>query len=133
VIFQIDPHSPKPVYRQLIDQVKYAVASGRLRVGERLPTIREVAVQTHTNRNTVARAYSDMEREGLITTRTGHGSFVSGEAPDQSRERSEEILAEKMDEILALAHQFRISDEDLTDLLKRRQKILKEPEESEEK
>ncbi len=118
MIFQIDPNSPKPVYQQIMDQAKYAVASGRLGVGDRLPTIREVAVQTRTNRNTVARAYAELEREGFLHTRTGQGSFISGEAPTHGRDRSRRILAERMDELLALAHQFRLDGAELENLLR---------------
>lgn len=81
MIFRIDPATSKPVYQQIIDQVKYAVATGRLVEGDRLEPIRDVAVQTRVNRNTIARAYLELEREGLIRTRAGQGSFICGEAP----------------------------------------------------
>lgn len=127
MIFHIDPNSPKPVYQQIVDQLKYAVASGRLAVGDRLPTIREVAVQTRTNRNTVARAYTELEREGFLHTRSGLGSFVSGEAPAHGRERSRRILADRLDELLALAHQFRIPAEDLEALVRERLQRVRLP------
>ncbi len=127
MIFHIDPNSPKPVYQQIIDQAKYAVASGRLQTGDRLPTIREVAVQTRTNRNTVARAYAELEREGFLHTRTGQGSFISGEAPAHGRERSRRILAERMDELLALAHQFRLDGGELEGLLRERLEHVRLP------
>ena len=127
MIFQIELNSPKPVYQQIVDQLKYAVASGRLAVGDRLPTIREVAVQTRTNRNTVARAYTELEREGFLHTRPGLGSFVSGEAPAHGRKRSRRILAERLDELLALAHQFRMPAEELEELVRERLERVRLP------
>ena len=66
MIFQVDPASSKPVYQQLMDQVKLAIAGRRLRPGDKLPTVRDLAVQLRINRNTVARVYSELEREGAI-------------------------------------------------------------------
>ncbi len=121
MIFDIDLSSPKPVYQQLIDQVKYAVASGRLRAGERLGTIRDVAVQARVNRNTVARAWIELEREGVIRTRTGQGSFISedgGRAIGKAQARR--ILADRLDDLLAQAHQFGLSEEDVQELVRQR-------------
>ena len=120
MIFLIDPNSPKPVYQQLIDQVKYAVASGRLTPGDRLPPIRDVAIQARANRNTVARAYMDLEREGVIRSKAGQGSFVSDGAPEVSRARARRMLEGRIDDLLAQAHQFRLSEEDLLDLVRER-------------
>jgi GntR family transcriptional regulator len=80
MIFRIDPSATMPVYLQIIDQVKRAIARGVLRPGDLLPPIRDVAVQTRINRNTVARAYTELEREGLITARQGIGSIISERA-----------------------------------------------------
>lgn len=76
-LFQLDPHDEAPLYQQLIDQVKRAVADGRLRPGDRLPAIRDLAAELRLNRNTVARVYSLLETQGLLFTRTGQGCFVS--------------------------------------------------------
>ena len=64
MLFHLDPASTTSVYRQLCDQVKRSVAAGSLAPGDRLPTIREVAVRTRVNRNTVAKAYAELERDG---------------------------------------------------------------------
>ena len=119
MIFKIDPSSPKPVYQQIIDQVKYAVAAGRLKEGDRLGSIRDVAVQTRVNRNTVARAYMDLEREGIIRSKTGQGSFIS-DGPDVSRSRAKRILSDLIDDILVQAHHFRLSGEDVLNLFRER-------------
>lgn len=120
MIFTVDPYAPKAVYQQLIDQVKYAIARGRLAAGERLPAIRDVAVQARVNRNTVARAYQELEREGVIRSRAGQGSFVSEEAPEVSRARARRELAPRIDELLAQAHHWRLSEEELLTLVRER-------------
>jgi GntR family transcriptional regulator len=120
MIFEIDPHSGKPIYHQITSQVRYALATGRLRTGDRLPSIRELAVQTRVNRNTIAKAYAEMEREGLIVSRTGQGSFVSDRGPAHGRDRSLEILTERIDDLLALAGSFHLDREELRELFEQR-------------
>lgn len=75
--FHLDPQSGVPVYRQLIDQVMGAVAAGRLAGGDRLPTVRQVAVDLSINPNTVVRAYRELEIRGMLETQQGTGTFVS--------------------------------------------------------
>ena len=75
-IFTIDPRSGVPIYLQLIDQVKRSVAVGVLAAGEQLPTVKQLAVDLTINPNTVARAYRDLERDEVIETAPGRGSFV---------------------------------------------------------
>ena len=77
-IFTVDPRSGIPLYLQLIDQVKRAVALGTLAPGEQLPTVKALALDLTINANTVARAYRDLERDGVIETSPGRGSFVRG-------------------------------------------------------
>jgi GntR family transcriptional regulator len=120
MILRIDPASPKPVYQQIVDQVKYAVATGRLAPGDRLDPIRDVAVATRVNRNTIARAYLELEREGVIRTRVGQGSFIQGDAAGPGKARARKALADAFDELLAQAHQFRMSEDEVLDLLKER-------------
>jgi len=76
-VFRLDPHSGVPVYRQLIDQVQAAVATGALRTGDQLPTVRRVAVDLAINPNTVSRAYREMELRGILDTQQGTGTFVA--------------------------------------------------------
>jgi len=75
--FQLNVHSGVPVYRQLIDQVQGALAAGRLKAGDQLPTIRQVAVDLAINPNTVTRAYREMEIRGLLETQQGTGTFFA--------------------------------------------------------
>ena len=78
-IFTVDPHTGVPIYLQLIEQVKRSVALGVLSAGERLPTVKQLATQLTINSNTVARAYRELERDGIIETSVGRGSFVRGD------------------------------------------------------
>src|SRR5215510_7967339 len=94
--FQINPHSGLPVYRQMIDQVKYYVASGAVKAGDQLPSIRELAQVLAINPTTVARVYSDLEHEGVIEMRHGKGAFVAANTrrvPAAGREKALRRLA----------------------------------------
>jgi len=86
-IFTVDPRSGVPIYLQLIEQVKRGVALGTLASGEQLPTVKALALELTVNPNTVARAYRDLERDGVIETSPGRGSFVrvNGIAPSELR------------------------------------------------
>lgn len=75
--FSVDPHGGAPLYQQLTEQIKRAIAVGALAPGERLPTVKSLALELKLNPNTVARVYRDLEREGVIATAPGRGSFVS--------------------------------------------------------
>jgi GntR family transcriptional regulator len=86
--FRLDSHSGVPVYRQLIDQVLAAVATGTLRVADQLPTVRGVAVDLAINPNTVSRAYREMELRGILDTQQGTGTFVA-ENPAAARTEAE--------------------------------------------
>ena len=127
MIFDIDPNSPKPIYQQIVDQVRYALATGNLREGDRLPPIRDVATQARVNRNTIAKAYTELEREGVIRSRQGLGSFISAEGPSHGRGRSREILRDRIDDLLALAHSFRMSEQELQALIEERIRRMMPP------
>ena len=77
ITFTLDPNSGVPIYRQIQDQVRYGIASGRLRPGEQLPTVRALAVDLSVNPNTVIKAYTELERQGVLTTEQGSGTFVA--------------------------------------------------------
>lgn len=86
-IFTVDPRSGVPIYLQLIEQVKRGIALGTLASGEQLPTVKALALELTVNPNTVARAYRDLERDGVIETSPGRGSFVrqNGVLPSELR------------------------------------------------
>ncbi|HEY1728820.1 MAG TPA: GntR family transcriptional regulator [Candidatus Baltobacteraceae bacterium] len=88
-IFTVDPRSGVPIYLQLIEQVKRGVALGTLASGEQLPTVKALALELTVNPNTVARAYRDLERDGVIETSPGRGSFVRNNGPASSEIRTD--------------------------------------------
>jgi GntR family transcriptional regulator len=92
--FQINPHSGVPVYRQMVDQVKYYIASETLKPGDQLPSIRELAQKLAVNPTTVVRVYSDLEHEGVIEMRHGKGAFVAVSARRMSATERERTLRE---------------------------------------
>jgi GntR family transcriptional regulator len=120
MFLQLDISSSKPLYQQLIDQVKFAVASGRLRAGDRLPPIRDLAVQLRMNRNTVARVYSELEREGIVYNRAGQGCFVSDRGSSLSRAEQRRQVTSRLDELIAQARLFDLSREQLTEIFTQR-------------
>lgn len=88
---QIDPHSGVPVYRQIMDQIKYCGASGLLKPNSQLPSIRELALALSINPTTVVKAYSELEHEGVIEMRHGKGAFLA-DAPRMSDARRKQVL-----------------------------------------
>ena len=80
--FFLDLADDTPIYRQIIRQIEYAILSGRLKSGDRLPTIRSLAVELKTNPNTIAKAYGELEIRGILTTQVGSGTFISDKKPE---------------------------------------------------
>src|ERR671937_523194 len=83
-MFHIDTKHPTPLYHQLERSIRFAIATGKLRIGDQLPTVRQLAVDLRINANTVARVYAELERDGVLETRRGVGSFVAA-TPGQAR------------------------------------------------
>jgi GntR family transcriptional regulator len=79
--FHLDPHDPLPLYAQLERAIKLAVATGELKVDDRLPTVRQLAVELKVNANTIARVYAELERQGVLATKRGVGTFIQSQAP----------------------------------------------------
>jgi GntR family transcriptional regulator len=98
--FQVDPTNRVPIYRQLMDQIRLAVARGRLRPGSRLPSVRVLSRELVVNPNTIARVYTELEREGLLNTRPGMGVFVAEPQADLSAAARRQRLAEIIDGFL---------------------------------
>ena len=90
--FLIDTKSGIPIYRQIIEQIKFAIAGGRLVTGQQLPTVRQLAVDLSINPNTVIRAYRELEIEGLLETQQGSGTFVSQKNPEIDRLEKKRML-----------------------------------------
>jgi len=117
-----------PIYLQIANQVKYLVASGRLSPGEQLPPVRTLAEDLVINPNTVARAYRELEREGILVTRRGAGVYVSDAGSPLAKREQKKILSERVDMLLAEAEQLNVDLEDLIELINERKKLLKEKE-----
>ena len=107
--FQIDFKSGKPVYLQIVDQVRYAAASGVLRAGDSLPSIRPLAEELRLNRNTVAKAYAELETLGVIETHPGRGCFVKDGAATFTKPVREKILLKEIDEAIVAAHHLQVN------------------------
>jgi GntR family transcriptional regulator len=127
MFFEVDLTSSKAVYQQLIDQVKLAVASDRLQTGDRLPPIRDVAVQVRVNRNTVARVYAELEREGIVYTRAGQGCFISDRGSSLSRAEQRRQIITRLEEIIAQARLFGMTREKLSEMFQERLDAIFQP------
>jgi GntR family transcriptional regulator len=101
--FQIDSASRTPIYRQLVGQIREAVARGRLSPESRLPSVRDLSRQLVINPNTVARVYTELEREGVLNTRPGLGVFVAQPRSDLTKRARRERLTTSVDELLTEA------------------------------
>src|SRR2546423_14360964 len=104
MMLQINFKSGKPVYLQVVDQIKSAAASGALQAGEPLPSIRPLAEQLRINRNTVAKAYAELEGQGVIETRAGKGCFVTENNSPFKKGVRQAMLAEDIDAVIVQAH-----------------------------
>ena len=112
ISFQLDLKSGVPFYRQIIDRVRSAIATGELGAGDRLPTVRQLAVDLSVNPNTVSRAYTELELTGLVETQMGSGTFVSGKGVERDDVERQRILDQLCQEFLSRAssHGFTIDD-----------------------
>jgi GntR family transcriptional regulator len=113
-----------PIYLQIVNQVKYLVASGRLAHGEELPPIRVLAQRLLVNPNTVARAYRELETAGLVIKRRTAGTFVSTAGSPLERRERLKILSKRIDALLAEARQMDVSSSNLLKLIRRRQQRI---------
>lgn len=111
--FQIDSKSGVPFYRQIIEQVKFAIGRGGLQPGDRLPTVRQLAVDLSINLNTVIRAYRELEIEGMLTTQQGSGTFVSEHRPDIDRLERQRMLDQIVTDMLARGSSYGFTIDDL--------------------
>ena len=93
---QIDPASSVPIFTQITNQIKYSIAMGAYRADDKLPSVRELAVQLRVNPNTVVKAYRELEREAVVYTQRGLGVFVSKDAPGISRKERKRIIDERL-------------------------------------
>lgn len=113
-----------PIYRQIVNQVKYLVASGLLRPGEELPPIRTLALQLKVTPNTIVKAYDELEIAGIVHKRRGSGTFVSDGRPQLALRERRRIIEQRIDALLAEAHQLNINADDLLRMLRERRAAM---------
>ncbi len=120
MLLQINFRSGKPVYLQLVDQVKAAAASGALRPGEALPSVRPLAEELRVNRNTISRAYSELESQGVIETVPGKGCFLKDNHARLRKDIRRKLLIEEIDQVILMAHHLQVSGSELLKLIEDR-------------
>src|ERR1019366_4786753 len=120
MILQINFKSGKPVYLQIVDQVRAAAASGALQPGEGLPSIRPLAEELRLNRNTVAKAYAELESLGVIETIGGKGCFLKDNHSPFTKQVRHKLLIKDIDQAVVSAHQLQVDPETLLTLVRER-------------
>jgi GntR family transcriptional regulator len=113
-----------PIYLQIANQVKYLVAGGRLAPGDELPAIRVLAHQLLVNPNTVARAYLELERGGVVQKRHGSGTYISDAGSPLARKERLKILFERVDALVAEARHLEVDSQELIRLIKERSQSI---------
>jgi len=120
MLFQLNYKSAKAVYLQLVDQVKAAAASGAVREGDPLPGIRTLAEELRVNRNTVAKAYAELESQGVIETLAGKGCFVRSSGSPFRKDVRRRLVAETIDDAVVHAHHLQIDKAEFLRLVEER-------------
>jgi GntR family transcriptional regulator len=115
-----------PIYRQIVNQVMYLVASGFLKPGEELPPIRTLALQLKVTPNTIVKAYGDLENSGVVHKRRGSGTFVSEGRPQIAQRERRRVIEQRIDALLAEAHQLNFTADDLLRMVRERKATMDE-------
>ena len=123
-MFHIDTKHPTPLYHQLERSIKFAIATGKLRIGDQLPTVRQLAVELKINANTVAKVYAELERSGVLQTRRGVGTFVHDRPAEVAfnRRDRERHLRELTDHFIAETHSRGFTLDDVIEHLEHRRR-----------
>lgn len=116
-----------PIYLQIVNQVKYLVASGRLNSGDEIPPIRVLAERLLVNPNTVARAYRELEMAGVVEKRRTAGTFIADAGSKLSRRECRKILTERVDALLTESRQMKVPTDDLLQLIREREQKMESP------
>jgi len=123
---QITPGSDEPIYLQIVEQVGETIAKGQLAVGDKLPAVRKLASELVINPNTVARAYTILEQTGLVTTKTGSGTFVANPALRSKDTVGINMLADRMDSLIVRGLNLGLESQDIIAMFKDRlEKFIK--------
>lgn len=120
MILQINYKSGKPVYLQVVDQIKAAAASGALKTGEALPSIRPLAEELRVNRNTIAKAYSELESLGIVETQPGRGCYLKENHAGMRKDVRRKLLVEEIDTAIVQAHHLQVPTDEFLQLVRER-------------
>src|SRR5690242_3642009 len=132
MLLHINYKSGKPVYLQVVDQIKAAAAAGTLQSGESLPTIRPLAEELRVNRNTIAKAYTELENQGIIETIPGKGCFVRPNNSPLKKDVRRKLLAEEIDQVVVQAHHLQVPPAEFLELVRERLRNFEEKRQSHE-
>ena len=124
MVFQLNFKSGKPVYLQVVDQVKAAAASGAVQAGEALPCIRPLAEDLKVNRNTIAKAYAELESLGVIETIPGKGCFLKETQSLLRKDVRRKMLVQEIDQAIVQAHHLQVPGDEFLDLVRERMAAL---------
>src|SRR3954469_19660348 len=124
MIVQINYKSGKPVYLQVVDQIKAAAASGSLQPGEALPSIRPMAEEMREKRNTIAKAYAELESIGIIETLPGKGCFLKENHSPLKKEIRRKMLITEIDQAIIQAHHLQVPRQEFIELVRERMDAL---------
>jgi len=111
--FKLDPKSGVPFYRQIIDQIRYGIASGSLKVGEQLPTVRALAVQLKVNLNTTSKAYRELEIQKVLETQQGTGTFIGSLKVTIGKKERQNKLKNICEEFMSIASTYGFNVEEV--------------------
>src|SRR5215471_586136 len=126
MLLQINFKSGKPVYLQVVDQIKAAAASGTVRAGEALPSIRPLAEELRVNRNTIAKAYTELESQGVIETLPGKGCFLKENNSPLKKDVRRKLLIEEIDQAIVQAHHLQVPRPEFLELVHERLDVIEE-------
>jgi len=115
--FSLDTVNGAPIYRQIIQQIEYAILSGRMKSGDRLPTIRSLAVDLKTNPNTIAKAYGELEIRGILETQVGSGTYISDKKPVAEDDRLNRKIREVLSKFIQDMHDLGVENKELIKLI----------------
>lgn len=117
--FKLDPKTGTPFYRQIIDQIKFGIAAGKLKTGEQLPTVRSLAVDLKVNLNTVAKAYRELEIQHVLATQQGTGTFIGDITIQLSDKEKNDKLKEICNEFTSIAFSYGFTIDDMINQLQK--------------
>jgi GntR family transcriptional regulator len=126
MLLQINFKSGMPVYLQVVDQIKAAAASGTMQTGEPLPSIRPLAEELRVNRNTIAKAYTELESQGIIETIPGKGCFIKPNNSPLRKEVRRKLLIEEIDQVIVQAHHLQVPPSEFLNLVRDRVAVMEE-------